>query len=188
MIAPREHLPLLQLEDGTLATFEREWLKGSIARAAQSAGYRKWWLAEHIGASVIEYFSRRVEDQVVSIERIVGAVREVLEAVGYQDVAGHYDPTAPPLRISLLAIAKHAGAGGELMFYQLLEKDLTSALTARVRNIQVEHLREAVKELVRAKNWRRACDELSYDIVQFAHERVRTLSAARAGDILLQIT
>ncbi|MFQ3577390.1 MAG: hypothetical protein SNJ52_00040 [Verrucomicrobiia bacterium] len=138
MIAPREHLPLLQLEDGTLAAFERDWLKGSIALAAQSAGYRKWWLAEHIGASVIEYFSRRVEDQVVSMDRIVGAVREVLEAVGYRDVAGHFDPIAPPLRISLLTIAEHAGAGGELMFYRLLEKELANALSARIRNIQVE--------------------------------------------------
>jgi hypothetical protein len=185
MIAHRYGLPLLKLEDGTLATIERDWLRSSIVTAAHRAGYGKWWLADHIGASVIEYFSRRVEENVIPLDRIVGAVREVLQAVGYEDVAGHYAPSIPPLKICLRTLAEAAGTGGELHFYNLLDRELANALATPTRSICLEGLREAVKLLKSAKNWRRSCDELSSEIVNYTNERFR--HHASIAEVALQI-
>jgi hypothetical protein len=179
MITTKQGLPLMQLEDGTLAAIESTWLRGSLLRAARVAGYNKWWLAEHVGASVVEYFSRQVEENVVPFDRIVGAVREVLVAIGYDDVATHYEPSPPPLRVPLDQIARKTGPGFELQFFQLLDKALDDAAKSTTQTLHLNGLRDCVKLLLGAKIWRRECEQLRGEIVEHVRERLRSANLDR---------
>ncbi len=172
MIAIQKTPPLVQLEDGTLATLEKSWLRHGITHAAHQAGYRKWWLADHIGAGVMEYFSQRVDERIVPLERIVEAVRAVLSATGYKDVAAHFCPPPMPVRIDLRHIAQSAGTGGELVFFSMLDTELASLSGRCTRHLRVEGLKEATKTLLGAHAWRRDCEKLSDEIVTHVRNRL----------------
>jgi len=55
MIALRDSLPLLRHGDGEFCAIRREWLSLCLYRAAEKAGYSRWWLAEHVAASAVCY-------------------------------------------------------------------------------------------------------------------------------------
>lgn len=190
MIAIQNGPPLVELEDGSLTALEKSWLRHGITSAAQGAGYRKWWLADHIGAGVIEYFSRRVEERIVPVERIIEAVRAVLAATGYEDVAAHFAPPPPPVRVDLRQLAQAAWAGGELDFFSKLDAELASSRVCRARHLRVEGLRDAAKILLGARVWKRACERLTDEIVTHLRDRLGQAASAqsRSGQsVLLQI-
>ena len=78
--------------------FERGWLAGTLARAAERAGYKKWWLAPHVTESVTNYLEQDFEESVVTVNRLEKAVQSVLQVIGYADVAGHFCAVPPPAR------------------------------------------------------------------------------------------
>ena len=80
--------------------FERNWLAGSLAKAAENAGYKKWWLAPHVTESVTNYLEKDFDESVVTINRLEKAVQSVLQVIGYADVAGHFHAAPPPARQS----------------------------------------------------------------------------------------
>ena len=110
MIALRDGLPLLQFEGGRIVAFERGWLVASLQTAAHKAGYPQWWLAEHVTESIATYLSLRYEENVVGMPRLAKAVEAVLQVIGYAEVASHFFPAPPPLKISLLELAREAGS------------------------------------------------------------------------------
>ncbi|MGF1657111.1 MAG: hypothetical protein ACFCU3_09055 [Verrucomicrobiales bacterium] len=185
MIANRHGTPLLELEDGSLAHLESGWLRGSLLRAAKGAGYQKWWLADEVGHSVMQYFEHSVKDRVVPFERIVGAVREVLSAIGYADVAQHYRPAPPPLKIDLEQIALKVGEGYEISFFPILEKELEKALKASSRNLLLEHLRACVKILLQVKQWTKPCEQLRQEIVAFSRSYVARHAEGRSVTLMV---
>ncbi len=179
MIALRDHLPMVELADGTLAGFDRGWLRGSLQQAAVSAGMTDWWLARDITESVIEYFRHHVADQSIRMGRITSAVREVLQELGYSEVAAHFRPGPPPVYLSLSELAESSGPCFPLLFFNLLDHQLDSLLGSKARLICLAHLRPCVKILLGAKNWRRDCQEMSDEIM--AHVRLRLECSGRRG-------
>jgi len=109
MIALRNNLPLVCFPDGQVFPFERNWLAGSLTRAAEQAGYKKWWLAPHVLESVTTYFEQDFSENTVTIQGLEKAVQSVLQVIGYADVAGCFRATPPPARISLEELARDAG-------------------------------------------------------------------------------
>jgi hypothetical protein len=90
MISLPNNLPLVRFSDGQIIPFERCWLAGTLARAAERAGYKKWWLAPHVTESVTNYLEQDFSESIVAISRLEKAVQSVLQAIGYADVAGHF--------------------------------------------------------------------------------------------------
>ena len=154
MIALKDNLPLLQFPDGKVIHFEPVWLTRSLIRAATTAGYAKWWLAEHVAASVTSYFEKDFEDQIVTTRRLQKAVQNVLQAIGYTDISTHFVPQPPPVRISLGDLAREAGNGYELVFFGLLRHRLRDAIVT-AEEVQLCGLQECVKTLRAAKIWQR---------------------------------
>src|SRR4051794_37649474 len=105
MIAFRDELPLIQLRDGQAVAFERDWLIRSLARAALSAGYQQWWLAEHVAESVTVYLRQRADTTVLPVETMADAVRSALRVIGYGEIADRFQAGRPKARISLLELA-----------------------------------------------------------------------------------
>ncbi len=185
MIALPDDLPLVRFSDGTVMHFERRWLSTALVRAAETAGYKKWWLADHVVESVATYLQQDFDENVVTICRLEKAVQSVLQVIGYSDVADHFRTMPPPVRISLAEVAREAGHGYELLFFGILREKLRGAMTSQTRQIELCELQRCVKMLRSAKHWRRDCSGLMGEIVSFAREELGT--SGRCDDIQLQL-
>jgi len=172
VISFQSNLPLVRFHDGQIMPFERNWLVGSLAKAASDAGYKKWWLAAHVTESVTNYFEKDFDETIVTIPRLEKAVQSVLQVIGYADVAGHFQAAPPPARISLAELARDAGHGYELMFFELLKSRLHDAITAKAEKLEICDAHSGVKLLRSAKNWRKDCSGLLDEIVAFVRGEV----------------
>lgn len=186
MIALRDSFPLVRFSDGNVMNFEREWLTTALVRAAETAGYKKWWLADHVAESVASYLQRDFNENVVTIGRLEKAVRSVLRVIGYSDIAKFFRTMPPPVRISLAEIAHQAGHGYELVFFEMLRERLRGVI-ASPTTVQVElcDLHCCVKLLRCAKNWRRDCSGLLEEIVSFVRGEVGLSQRARELNVEL---
>lgn len=175
MIGFHNNMPLVRFADGSVLPFERSWLAGALARAAERAGYKKWWLAPHVTESVTNYLEQDFDDSVVTIKRLEQAVQSVLQVIGYADVAGHFHAAPPPARISLVELARDAGHGYELVFFDLLRSRIREALEGKPERLEICDAHNGVKILRSAKNWRRDCTGLLDEIVGFVREEIGSL-------------
>ena len=186
MISLPNNLPLVRFSDGQIIPFERGWLSGTLARAAERAGYKKWWLAPHVTESVTNYLEQDFEGSVVTINRLEKAVQSVLQVIGYADVAGHFYAVPPPARISLAELARAAGYGYELAFFDLLRSRLREALDARVERLEICDAQCGIKLLRSAKNWRRDCSGLLEEVVNFVREEL--VACPSAAELQMQLS
>lgn len=186
MIALRDDLPLVRFPDGRVMNFERGWLSGALVRAAESAGYKKWWLADHVTESVTSYLQQDFDENIVTICRLEKAVQSVLQVIGYSDVAVHFRTMPPPVRISLEDLAREAGHGYELVFFELLRTRLRDVLESPTVQVELCDLHRCVKRLRSAKNWRRDCSGLLGEIVTFVRGELDT--SERADELHLQLS
>lgn len=179
MIAFRDDLPLIQLADGAAVSFDREWLAGSLVRAAGKAGYAQWWLAEHVAESVTHYLRTQQEVTVLPVESLGRAVQAALEVIGYADVARHFEPGRPRLRVSLLEMARDAGDTYELGFFELLGRRIWELLHEQHLDFDLTDLEPSVKLLRNRKVWSRDCARLQAEIVTFARQHAMQATEGR---------
>jgi hypothetical protein len=171
MIAFPNDLPLIRLENGDVTPFDADWLAQSLAQAARKAGLSKWWLTSHVTASVTEFLRSETDEPVVKVEHLEEAVRTVLQCIGYSEVGEVFHVGTPMMNISLIDLARQAGSGYELAFFELLARRLAEALSARTPHFQLIGLHACVKLLRSRKIWSRECDQLQEEIVSFARQQ-----------------
>ena len=172
MIALKDGFPLVEFAGGRVVAFERDWMIASLRRAAHKAGYPQWWLAEHVTESIATYLRLRFEDNVVALPRLAKAVQSILQVIGYAEVASHFEASPPPVKISLVEIARDAGSGYELAFFEILGRSLQAMLTANATRFELFGLERCVKQLRSKKIWGRDCDSLRAEIVTFVREQI----------------
>src|SRR5947209_19593132 len=126
MVAFKEEFPCLRRDSGQPSEFNQNWLRAGITRAADKAGYPSWWLTDHVTESIAFYLRLRNDEPVVPFSQLSQTVRYVLKVIGYKEIVPYFSPSPPPISISLLDIAQHAGAGYELAFFDLLEKRINT--------------------------------------------------------------
>jgi len=186
MIALRENLPLVRFDDGTVINFQRQWLSGALTHAAETAGYKNWWLADHVTESVTSFLEQDFAEHVVTICRLEKAVQSVLQVIGYSDVARFFRTSPPPVRLSLASVARDAGHGYELVFFELLRVRIRQILATPTRELELCDLHQCVKLLRSAKHWRRDCSGLRNEIVDFVRGEVD--SSPQADSLTLQLS
>ncbi|HEU0209207.1 MAG TPA: hypothetical protein VFQ78_09540 [Candidatus Udaeobacter sp.] len=172
MVAFKEEFPYLRTSSGQLFEFNRDWLLAAITRAADEAGYPGWWLTEHVTESITFYLQLLNDENVVAFSQLSQAVRDVLEAIGYKEIGPHFAPAPPPVSISLIDIARRAGAGYELAFFVLLERQIGALIEAGADNLRIFSLHLCVKHLRGTRTWTRGCDALREEIVCFVREKL----------------
>src|SRR5258707_10541782 len=118
---------MLRLEDSTVQPIRPNWLTVCLRRAADRAGYSKWWLADHVAESAICFLSTQYEGPVIARQEIDEIMRSVLQAIGYGEIATHYQTLDLPYEISLFELANEAGPGYELAVFQLLKERSVAA-------------------------------------------------------------
>lgn len=186
MIALPNDLPLIRLESGEAIPFDPEWLMHSISRAARSAGLPRWWLAPHVTASVTEYLRTDHDATVIESVRLEQAVQSVLQVIGYSEVGQYFVVGRPVMSISLVDVAREAGAGYELAFFQLLERRMNEAFSSHTPHFQLTGLEHCVKILKSRKVWCRECEALQAEIVLFARRQV--VNVAALHDVTFSLT
>jgi hypothetical protein len=172
MVAFKEEFPYLRTDSGQLFEFNRDWLHAAITRAADDAGYPRWWLTDHVTESIAFYLHLRNDENVVAFSQLSQTVRYVLKVIGYKEIVPHFAPSPPPISISLLDIAYESGTGYELAFFDLLEKRINTLVETGVDDLQLCSLQSCVKHLGGVKAWTRACDALREEIVCFVREKL----------------
>ena len=176
MVAFKEEFPYLRCDSGQLFEFNRDWLHAAINRAADQAGYPSWWLTDHVTESIAFYLRLRNDESVVAFSQLAQTVQYVLKVIGYKEIIPYFTPAPPPISISLLDIAREAGTGYELAFFDLLEKRISALVGTGVDNLQLCSLPACVKYLRSTKVWTRACDSLRGDIVCFIREKLGSMT------------
>jgi hypothetical protein len=172
MVAFKEEFPYLRGDSGQLFEFDQAWLRAAITRAANEAGYPKWWLTDHVTESIAFYLRLRNDESVVPFDQLSQTVRYVLKVIGYKEIVPHFEPSPPPVSFSLLTIAQDAGAGYELAFFDGLEKRVNALVNAGADSLLLCDLQACVKHLRGAKTWTRMCDTLREEIICFVRERL----------------
>lgn len=185
MIALRDELPLIQLKDGHAVAFERDWLIRALARAAHRAGYPHWWLAEHVAESVTEYLRQQGDGSVLPVDEMADAVRSALRVIGYGEVADSFTPGRPTVRISLVELAREAGSGYELAFFEILGRRIHQTVREGGCDFQLFGLEPCVKLLRGRKAWSRDCDSLRDEIILFTREQ--TSLAAGENEVIFAL-
>ena len=178
MIALHDGLPLMKFDNGEIAVFQRKWLLWCVLQSAQRAGYPKWWLAEHVTESVGAYLATQCEENVVPVAGLAKAVRSVLQVIGYAEVAHHFVAEPPLARISLAQLAREAGSGYELAFFDSLNRQMEELLAKRHFCFELFGLEHCVKTLKARKIWSRQCTTLRTEIVAFVRERMESHQTA----------
>ena len=172
MVAFKEEFPYLRSDSGQLFEFDQQWLRAAITRAADEAGYPKWWLTDHVTESIAFYLRLRNDESVVPFDQLSQTVRYVLKVIGYKEIVPHFEPTPPPVSFSLLTIAQEAGGGYELAFFDGLEKRISALVSAGADSLLLCDLQACVKHLRGAKTWTRQCDALREEVICFVRERL----------------
>jgi hypothetical protein len=185
VIALRNSLPLLRQNENGDSLIRHDWLCFCLCRAADKAGYSHWWLAEHVAASVMCYLETTYENNVITLAQLRDIVLSVLQVIGYAEVALCLDALHPSFEISLSALAKEAGPGYELAFFQLLKERIQPALSDRASNLDIYGLQSCVRHLQAVKTWSRSCSQLRNEIVDFL--RAQLEGANLKTDFLLTI-
>jgi hypothetical protein len=92
----------------------------------------------------------------------------------------------PPVRISLVEIARDAGEGYELLFFELLRARIRGVIFSDAQQVEICDLHRCVKLLRSAKNWRRDCSGLRGEIVSFVRRELDM--SRRAQELHLQLS
>ncbi len=172
MVAFKEEFPYLRADSGQLFEFNRDWLHDAITQAADRAGYPSWWLTEHVTESITFYLRLRNDEAVVAFSQLNQTVRYVLKVIGYKEIVPHFQPTPPPISISLFEIAEAAGDGYELAFFDLLEKRVAALTATGATSLHFFALQPAIKLLCSAKTWTRGCDAMREEVACFIREKI----------------
>lgn len=164
-------MPLLMIGSKEVVHYEKEWLQEAISRAALEAGHEGWWFAEDVAKGMILYLQKRFRRNTITLQELFDKISKTLTTIGFQDVADKLVPTPPPLRISLIDLAREAGSGYELVFFELLRQQLLEARNFGAEQIHFSELKRCVKHLRGTKRWGKDCDLLEREIVHFVQER-----------------
>lgn len=185
MIAFAETLPMVRFADGEITGFRASWLAKELRDAAARAGHQGWWLAEHVSESVTRWLRDSCDEPVIGVDRLEAAVREVLQVIGFGEVAPMFRAGRPPVEISLPELARAAGTGYELAFFDLLNQRIRQCLATPVRELRLHGLERCVKQLCTKKVWCRECDRLRSEIVSFVREQFDAAAPQHAVSVSL---
>jgi hypothetical protein len=167
MIALNDFLPLLRRSETEDSPLRQDWLCYCLFKAAEKAGYNRWWLAEHVTSSVFCYLSTDFGRNTVTLREVHEIVRSVLQAIGYAEVGLYFETLSLPFELCLTDLAREAGPGYELAFFQLLRERVQPALAENSTNVTIYGLQSCVRHLRAVKTWSRSCSLLRNEIVQY---------------------
>jgi hypothetical protein len=185
MISLPHVLPHIRVGRSSLALCEPAWLTSTLTAAAEGTDLPEW-MAVDISRGVERYLANHYPGTVIDSADLFERIDKTLHALGLDHVAAKVDRTPPPVRISLLELARRAGNGFELAFFQLLEEQVDSATSGGVRRLECHGLERCVRHLAASKKWTQRCDHLRNEITEYLEQAsTRAFPAPRSLTLLV---
>lgn len=176
MIALPQALPFIRIGSASLALCQKDWITETLTNATQGTDVPTW-LAEDISRGVERFLANHYKGTVIDSDELFARIEKTLAKFGLTDVALNIDKTPPPVRISLSELARRAGTGYELVFFQLLQEQLQSATYGGVSRVECHGIKPCVKRLVATKKWSKRCESLHEEISDFLDQAKAQASA-----------
>lgn len=174
MIALPAQLPLLRVGRYEVTTYSQDWLEENISNAARAAGQGDWWFTPDIVRSLMIYLRERFPGSTITLEELTGKIRHILSKIGFNEIGEQVSLVPPALSLSLDDLAREAGEGFELLFFQLLDARLRELSDLGAPVVALTNAHEGVKRLCAAKYWTQNCRQLEVEISTFLQNRVST--------------
>ncbi len=178
MISLPQQLPMIQIGPGQVAACDPDWLQSTLRGTARSANVPDFF-ADDIVRGVVYFLRNSYRGTVIAIETLFDKIRSSLNDVGLKEMSEKLATTPPPISISLTDIARRAGSGYELIFYQILAERFHRAAERGIEHLYCYGLRKCVKNMMGAKNWCPRCEKLSREIQDFLNDQHLRSKAVR---------
>ncbi len=172
------------MDRGEVVHYDESWVFHLIREAAERSGHEDSWFADDIAKGVILYLKEKFQRTSIGIEEFFTKIERTLRAVGFPDIAGNLEQSPPPARLCLSRLAEDAGAGFELMFFQLLGERVAAVRESGARTLHCSELRPAVQRINGTERWNEDCERLQTEILDFVANELlaRERSAERLAD------
>jgi len=176
MIALPQAMPFIRIGATSLALCRTDWLTQTLTNATEGTDVPEW-MAQDISRGVESFLTKHYKGTVIDSADLFARIEKTLASLGLNDVAANIDKTPPPVRVSLSELARRAGSGYELAFFQLLEDQLRSATAGGAQQVECHGMKNCVRRLSASKKWTRRCDRLQDEIISFVdHARQKVTS------------
>ncbi len=176
MIALLQGLPLVTLPSGRSFSFQKSWIKHALQQVASNQGYGCWWFANELSESVEIYLQREWDSNVITITELENIIKELLLSLRFSDLAAAFFLPEPPTRLSLLELAREAGEGYELLFFQLLKKRLHQVTQSSTQQLEIYGLDASIRYLLHRKRLGRS--ETKKQIINYIRSCSRNASVS----------
>lgn len=124
MICLAGNLPPLKVGRQKVVGYQTDWIEQALARAARAGGRQDCPFLKDISEGVLHYLERNCSLQLFPIEVLYERMRRMLRKIGCPEIADHLAPLAPPVTVSLIALARQAGPGSKETFFGILNEEI----------------------------------------------------------------
>lgn len=151
MIALLRGLPLVTFSNGESFSFQKSWIKNALQDVASKQGYGSWWFASDLAESIELYLQREWKSTVITVAELENIIKELLLSLRFSNLAALFFLPLPPRKLSLLELAREAGEGYELLFFQLLKKRLEQLTKSSAQQLEIYGLDASIRYLFHRK-------------------------------------
>ena len=177
MIALKFGLPLVRDQSGHAVAFDSHWLRMALIRAAVSAGYQSWWVADELVEGITLFLKHDYTKGVIDLLNLERAVRTVLCEVGYEEVAARFSTPLPYRRISLVQCLREIPQNNRAGFFEALAQQIEQVHRLQSSHVHFSDLHACVRGLRQLHSPTHRGDEhlLLPLVVAFVRDRVQSL-------------
>jgi len=174
---------MIQVGPGQVAACDPDWLQDTLRGTARSVNVPDFF-ADDIVRGVVYFLRNSYRGTVIAVETLFDKIRTSLNELGLKEMSEKLATTPPPISISLTDIARRAGSGYELLFYQILAERFQGAAQRGIEHLCCYGLRKSVMTLSGAKNWCPRCEKLSREIQDFLNDQHQRIKSAKPDSTL----
>ncbi|MDX2226675.1 MAG: hypothetical protein SFY92_06280 [Verrucomicrobiae bacterium] len=172
MISPLNILPSVRFPGGKLAAINCGSLHLSLHHAAEKAGMPKWPHCDPIAKALMHHLLSNPPAEEMSLPVFNELVGTVLNTLDFPEISKTFTYIPAQKVIDLYHFVDPFQPQFELAFFERLKSEVAQALLQKPENLHIRGLKESVKKMAGAKRWRKNCQRLHDEIVEFLHESV----------------
>lgn len=169
MISLPSELPYIRVGSCSLVLCEPEWLSTTLHRAANGTDVPEWIVSD-ISRGVENFLANHYKGTYIDSEDLFTRIAKTLSSMGLAHIAARIDRTPPPVRISMSELARRAGSGYELLFFQLLSDSIHSAVASGPQRVELHGMKSGIRRLMGARRWSERCELLREELNEYILE------------------
>ena len=159
--------PVIQIGKRQVVNYDTQWIRDSLVRGAAAADREDFPFLDDLLNGIQHYLENKCALRVLSVEALHSRICKMLNGIGFQSIAESLPLLAPPITLSLSDLAKEAGNGFELAFFNNLHEEIEDLRLHGAETLHFTHTEECVKTLCQTSQWTPKCKKLNQEIINF---------------------